>query len=197
MLGLVLAVVGAGVWVGVQRLGYLEFGELRRVAQRTMERQVLINNLAIRRATEELKVSKDYAQISRVLMAAFSGNEFDAFDLRIEMPFRGMAALRGLQSISQWGEAPCFRWIKRGSHYDDQKLSLWSLNLELVSSRNHKCGAMTIYRLYTDRELQVDLNLLTSIFPVALSDAFERAAAAEVNNLPTERVSAVLAAHAS
>ena len=34
-LGLVLAVLGTGMWVGVQHLGYLEFGELARVAQRT------------------------------------------------------------------------------------------------------------------------------------------------------------------
>jgi UDP-GlcNAc:undecaprenyl-phosphate GlcNAc-1-phosphate transferase len=52
-LGLVLAVLGIGVWIGVQRLGYLEFGELARVAQRTLEqRQIFINNMAIRRATE-------------------------------------------------------------------------------------------------------------------------------------------------
>src|ERR1017187_2924072 len=36
-LGLVMLVVGAGVWLGVQHLGYLEFGELRRVAHRTFE----------------------------------------------------------------------------------------------------------------------------------------------------------------
>src|SRR6202035_335549 len=30
-LGLVLAVIGVGIWIGVQHLGYLEFGELARV----------------------------------------------------------------------------------------------------------------------------------------------------------------------
>jgi len=63
-LGLVLAVLGTGVWFGVQHLGYLEFGELRRVAQRTMEqRQIFINNLAIRRAVEALKVSSNYEEL--------------------------------------------------------------------------------------------------------------------------------------
>src|SRR5262250_3682076 len=57
-LGLVLAVVGTGIWLGIQHLGYPEFGEIRRVAQRTLEqRQIVINNLSIRRATEELKVA--------------------------------------------------------------------------------------------------------------------------------------------
>src|SRR4051794_34685501 len=34
-LGLVMAVMGVGIWIGVQHLGYLEFGEIARVAQRT------------------------------------------------------------------------------------------------------------------------------------------------------------------
>ncbi len=56
--GLVLAVLGIGIWMGVQHLNYLEFGELRRVAQRSLEqRLIFINNLAIRRAAEELKVA--------------------------------------------------------------------------------------------------------------------------------------------
>ena len=80
--GLVLAVLGIGIWIGVQHLNYLEFGELRRVAQRSLEqRLIFINNLAIRRAVEELKVASDFEQLCRVLEAAFSSNDFDAFDL--------------------------------------------------------------------------------------------------------------------
>ena len=82
-LGLVLAVLGTGIWVGVQHLGYLEFGELRRVALRTMEqRQIVVNNRAIRRATAELKVTSDYNQLRRILVAAFGSNDFDALELR-------------------------------------------------------------------------------------------------------------------
>src|SRR5205807_9283946 len=61
-LGLVLAVLGTGIWIGVQHLGYLEFGELRRVAQRTIvQRSTFINTLAIRLSTVKLKVARDYA----------------------------------------------------------------------------------------------------------------------------------------
>src|SRR5437764_9858590 len=82
-LGLVLAVLGTGIWIGVQHLGYLEFGEIRRVAQRTFQqRQIFVNNLAIRRATEELNVASDYQQICRILVASFSSNAFDGFELR-------------------------------------------------------------------------------------------------------------------
>src|ERR1700732_4114256 len=76
-LGLVLAVVGIGVWFGVQHLGYLEFGELRRVARRTVEQpQIFINNLAIRRAIEELRVTSDYDQLCSILEVAFSSKDF-------------------------------------------------------------------------------------------------------------------------
>src|SRR5208337_169157 len=85
-LGLVLAVLGIGIWIGVQHLGYLEFGELARVAQRTLNQpQIFVNNLAIRRATEELKVARDYEQLRRVLIAAFSNNDFDGFELNLDL----------------------------------------------------------------------------------------------------------------
>lgn len=198
MLGLVLAVVGVGVWIGVQRLGYLEFGELRRVAQKTIGRQLLINNLAIRRATQELKVSNDYAQICRVLVAAFGGNEFDAFDLLLQSPVYEGTAFRALQLISAWDEPPRLRWINPGSYYRSGTVSAWSLNLELLTSRNQRRGNMIIYLLQTNRDLQVDLNLLTCIFPVALADALERAMLAEVAQFSqVARNPGILAAHAS
>ncbi len=198
MLAMVLAVIGVGVWIGVQRLGYLEFGELRRVAQRTMERQLLINNLAIRRATEELKVCKDCAQICRILAAAFGGNEFDAFDLQLQLSPNRAASFRGLQLVSDWGTPPRLRWIKRGSYYQSEMVSAWNLTLDLVTTANHRCGSMTIYRLYTTRELQVDLNLLTSIFPVALSDALERALLLEGETAPVMNQNpSVMVVHAS
>lgn len=82
-LGLVLAVVGTGIWLGVQHLNYLEFGELRRMAQRTIEqRQIVINNLAVRRAVEELKSADNFDQVRNILVAAFETNDFDAFELQ-------------------------------------------------------------------------------------------------------------------
>src|SRR5205807_4032364 len=84
-LGLVLAVLGTGIWMGVQHLGYLEFGELRRVAQRTVtQRQVFVNNLAIRRAAEELEMAANFQDMCRILGAAFEENDFDGFELRPE-----------------------------------------------------------------------------------------------------------------
>jgi UDP-GlcNAc:undecaprenyl-phosphate/decaprenyl-phosphate GlcNAc-1-phosphate transferase len=190
MLGLVLTVLGLGVWVGVQRLGYLEFGEVRRVAQKTIERQHLINNLAILRAVEELKISNDYTQIWRILLAALDGNEFDAMELRPQLSLSGQAAARGLRLVSR--DSQQLRWVKPGSYFDSQQTSAWSLNLELVTSHHCRCGSMTVYRLYNSRDLQVDLNLLTSVFPIALADALDRACIAESEDVSLVQTAAEL-----
>jgi UDP-GlcNAc:undecaprenyl-phosphate GlcNAc-1-phosphate transferase len=175
-LGLVLAVLGIGVWIGVQRLGYLELGELGRVAQRTLEqRHIFINNLAIRRATEELKVARDYAQVRRILEAAFTSNDFDGFEVRFKL-FPGEVNPDPAVDVgvhARRGEV-FFAWTKTRGSRSVEDLAVWALSLDLVNSSNRHRGALTVRRLYSQRDLQFDINLLTSAFPVALADALDR-----------------------
>ena len=44
-----------------------------------------MNNLGIRSATEEWKVTRDYDQVRWVLVAAFDSNDFDSFDLKLQL----------------------------------------------------------------------------------------------------------------
>jgi len=186
-LGLVLAVLGTGIWIGVQHLGYLELGELARMAHRTFDqRQIVINNLSIRRATEELKAARDYPQILRVVEAAFSSNDFDGFELRFKL-FPGETSPMGPTESARRGEL-VFHWgkiagvggktagagIKSPTLTSREGLALWTLSLDLVSSSNRHRGSLEVYRLYSQGDLQLDINLLTSAFPVALADAFGR-----------------------
>ncbi|MBZ5651466.1 MAG: undecaprenyl/decaprenyl-phosphate alpha-N-acetylglucosaminyl 1-phosphate transferase [Acidobacteriia bacterium] len=171
--GLVLAVLGIGIWIGVQHLNYLEFGELRRVAQRSLEqRLIFVNNLAIRRAVEELKVASDLGQLCRVLEAAFSSNDFDAFELRLLRLQDELAEIRDLQIVS--ADKPHFLWKKRGSHFTAEAIPGWTLTLDLVAANNRRRGSLTMYRLYDGRDLQLDMNLLTSLLPITLADALDR-----------------------
>jgi UDP-GlcNAc:undecaprenyl-phosphate GlcNAc-1-phosphate transferase len=173
-LGLVLAVLGTGIWIGVQRLGYLELGELARVAQRTFEqRQIVINNLAIRRATEELKVARDYDQIRRVLEAAFGSNDFDGFDVRFKL-FPGEFHPFPSGDPSQRRSEVTLHWAKALGRQSLEGHASWTLSLELISSANRHRGALVVHRLYSRRDLQLDINLLTTVFPQALADALDR-----------------------
>jgi UDP-GlcNAc:undecaprenyl-phosphate/decaprenyl-phosphate GlcNAc-1-phosphate transferase len=166
-LGLVLAVVGSGIWLGVQHLNYLEFGELRRVAQRTMEqRQIVINNLSVRRAVAELKVASNFDQVRNILTAAFNGNDFDAFDLQASPPFPDRTLTADPTRRFHWRKFPHIAAISTEP--------CWRLTLDLVTTSGQSRGFFVVYRTYSPRDLQLDVNLLTSEFPVALADALDR-----------------------
>ncbi len=195
-LGLVLAVLGIGIWIGVQHLGYLEFGELARVAHRTLNQpQIFVNNLAIRRATEELKVARDYDQVRRILTAAFGSNDFDSFELKLELlpgevvPFETSDRIRA---------APRRKLLPLEQSQAPKVLeasTVWTVALSLLSSANRRRGTLTVHRLYSSRDLQVDINLLTTAFPTVLADALDRTLAhsAQVIPLPEQETSLIAA----
>jgi len=189
-LGLVLLVIGTCVWFGVQHLGYLEFWEIRRLAQRTIEqRGIFVNNLAFRRAIEELKGASDYVQVCRILEAAFATNDFDRFELSIQAH-----ALEPIIGDKRWRMRPeeslDFEWSKPGALIVRQDWPGWNLTLELVTSSQRWLGSMKIFRFYTDRALLVDSNLVTSVFPYVLADALDRVLNSEQSGVPEMTASA-------
>jgi len=191
-LGLILAVLGTGVWLGVQHLGYLEFGELRRVAQRTMvQRSAFVSNLAIRRATEKLKTERDYIQLCHLLETAFSSDDFDGFDLKVRpLPGDRNQPDHLPSALTSSGEALHLKRSKpERPRWRDSKPA-WSLTLDLVTTTNRHRGSLNLYRLHRDAAILVDINLLISEFPVVLADALERILlTAPAEMLPTAEAS--------
>jgi UDP-GlcNAc:undecaprenyl-phosphate GlcNAc-1-phosphate transferase len=195
-LGLVLAVLGIGIWIGVQHLGYLEFGELARVAHRTLDQpQIFVNNLAIRRATEELKVARDYDQVRRILTAAFGSNDFDSFELKLDLLPGEVVAFDPADASAPRRAGNSFRWSKPGVAKVPDSSTVWTVALNLMSSANRRRGTLTVHRLYSSRDLQVDINLLTAAFPTVLADALDRTLAhsAQVIALPEKDTSLIAA----
>jgi len=184
-LGLVLVVIGTCIFLGVQHLGYLEFWEIRRVAQRTIEqRGIFVNDLAIRRATEELRGANDYVQVCRILEAVFSTNDFDGFELTIKAQAEEPPTIDGKRLWVRPGVGLHFEWSKPGGPEFRDGGAAWNLTLELATTANRRLGSMKIYRFYTDRSLLVDANLLTSVFPVVLADALDRALVSQTVPVP-------------
>jgi hypothetical protein len=50
----------------------------------------------------------------------------------------------------------------------------WKLTLDLVTTSNQRRGSLVVYRIYSHRDLQLDVNLLISEFPATLADALDR-----------------------
>lgn len=172
--GLVLTVIGIGVWLGVQHLGYLEFGELQRVAMRTIEqRVVVINNLALRRAAAELGVATDYNQVCRILQAAFGSNDFDGFQFIVFRNPNSRDYPPIFRDADQIPDALHYDWRRPGIGQLRQDPA-WELQLPLTTTMGRPAGALLLYRAYADRPLLVDINLLVLNFPGALSEAVAR-----------------------
>ncbi len=178
--GVVLFVIGAGIWLGVQHLNYPEFFELRRVARRTLEqKQVIVNNLAFRRAAFRLAKVQDFSELCRVLQETFRGNDFDGFEVRsVALDRSGEVPLAASELHYAW-RASAVTTVAPA----------WSMSLELTMQRQARRGYLVVYKHYASDALRVDINLLLQEFRVVLAKALDRCL---ITNLPRPRVQEVM-----
>jgi UDP-GlcNAc:undecaprenyl-phosphate GlcNAc-1-phosphate transferase len=175
---LLLIVFGGVVWVALQRLGYHEFGELRRVAQRTIEqKRVIINNLAIRRGSEDLAQSSDFPEICAILERTFRESDFDGFEF-CYTPLGAVPARTGPSLCADGEGVLAYQWPKSPRPAFDRDSS-WDLRLSLVLN-GRRVGELLLHRLHCDRPLMIDVNLLTPGFVTELARALDRAYAKSV-----------------
>ena len=132
----------------------------------------MANNLSIRRACEELKKCTGLSEICLILQAAFKGNEFDHFELRF--PFPSDAAVDVAPLVREKDNLICYKWAK--SEPAKVSDSCWALSLPLVSSaRPGVQGAFVLFRICGEVPLRMDVNLLLTHFPEAVSAALDLA----------------------
>jgi len=166
MIAVVLSVVGLGVFFGLQHLGYNELGELRRMARRTWEQKTIIyNNLAIRRAEDELANARTVNDVVQILKTAFQGNDYDGFEIAFtpELP----------ASYGSPRMTPPFQyaWCRKQGNRNKG----WEVRLDLFSKRGEVRGCFSIHRSYTESSLRSDIDCFTGEFASALSSALQRA----------------------
>ena len=165
-IAVVLSVVGLGVFFGLQHLGYHEVDELRRMARRTWGQKAIIsNNLAIRRAEDELAHAKTVHDIVRILKGAFQGNDYDGFDVsfRPELPAFYGSPLSVSPVQYEWRREKGIR--SKG----------WEMRFDLFSARGEVRGCFSVHRSFTEASLRSDIDCFTEEFAGALSAALQRA----------------------
>lgn len=169
----VLTVLGVGLWIGFQHLGYREFDELRRVAQRTLEqKQVIANNIAIRKACQQLASAEEFTQIAKAVEFAFVENDFDGIELLI----LGSASKALAHQFAAAEQQAGFRWTWQKKGPGQASLAPdWKLSLKLIGANGTSRGTCSFWRtaVSTDTPLLVDINVLTGL-QQALADALER-----------------------
>jgi UDP-GlcNAc:undecaprenyl-phosphate/decaprenyl-phosphate GlcNAc-1-phosphate transferase len=165
MIAVVLSVVGLGVFFGLQHLGYRELDELRRVARRTWEQKTIIyNNLAIRRAQDELGRAETVNEIVQILKRAFQANDYDGFEIKFT-----------LESATSYGSMRMTAPLQYGwRRVEGDRDKGWEMRLDLFSKLGEVCGYFSIYRSYTQSSLRSDIDCFTKEFARALSVALQR-----------------------
>jgi UDP-GlcNAc:undecaprenyl-phosphate GlcNAc-1-phosphate transferase len=182
MLALVLTVIGVGVWLGVQQLGYAEFSELHDLIQRTRDRkQFVANNLEIRHAAESLNACTDLHMICRVLKKSLQPIGFDGFQFKQS----------SMDNLPESICAPMQRNPAGGLQYGwngaATTVPAWELQLELITGAGNRLGVFSFLRVHIENRLLLDVNLLSYEFRIALSSAVQRA----TNRIPTAASSEV------
>jgi len=178
--GIVLLIIGSGVWVGVQQLGYHEFFELRRAAFRTFDqKKVISSNLAIHRAIESLsKPVEDYDQLCEILQAAFQPANFLGFRLELNSKSTWRRGRRTISSLDEDRNDLGFVWMPDAGEVADRNpyLSTWSIVLDLKPrpAEEYSLGSFTLYGSRSTEIRILDIELLTANFSRALSKAVMR-----------------------
>jgi UDP-GlcNAc:undecaprenyl-phosphate GlcNAc-1-phosphate transferase len=168
-IGLVLTVVGVGMFWGLQRLRYVEFDELQDVVKRTIQgKRLIANNLNIRHANESLNTCKDIGTICHILENALKPLGFDGFHFRNSSVAPLPASVIAPLHQDRNGDFLC-RW-----NGVDAREPAWELRLELTTSSGYRWGHFWLFRVTAEDLLVLDINLLNSQFRAKLADALQR-----------------------
>jgi len=161
----VLALIGLGVFLGVQQLRYHEFTELQRVGRRIVNQmRVISNNIAIRRAAEALQSSQTFGDIGAVIAEYLEPIGFDGFALEME-------------SLDEVPEAALVPFVRKSSdviYLGASETDAFALRLEfcLGSNTGRRKRSFSVFRATCNEPLWFDSNVFVSSgFTTALDKA--------------------------
>ena len=159
----VLAVIGAGVWLVVRYLRLHEFNELAHLAKRGLQsRKALLMNVRMRRGAERIEQAQSIKQICEGLVDLFEKAEFDEVALVIS------------ESREMRGRAKC--WRLDGDQFvegwPDKKPDEWEVVCPFQSDDIY--GELRLRRRLGRSAILIDLNLLLELVQPSLGRAVSK-----------------------
>jgi UDP-GlcNAc:undecaprenyl-phosphate/decaprenyl-phosphate GlcNAc-1-phosphate transferase len=181
LIALVLTIIGLGVAMGVQYLGYPEFSELQEFLKRTsVNKRVVANNVAVRHAVDSLNSCDELVSLLGILKSTLQTVGFDG--CRLGSSF---GSFYSDEPASNFAQAPGGE-IKLFWNEALNMQAVWNLRLSLDSGSLQPLGHLCLLRAAVDRPLLVDINLISGDFAAALSRALVRATDGE--GIPVTRL---------
>lgn len=138
----VLAVVGLGVGIVVQRLRYYEFEELGRLLRKgVQQRHVIGKGVRVREASVRIARQRDLERVFDILETTFAGDDFQRAEVRLRPSFVKTAKLEGTSDRRLDDDIAIWSW-NRGDHQDP---TLWEIKLPLVEADN-RIGSLVLWK---------------------------------------------------
>lgn len=169
IVALLVMLTGVGAYLGLRRLHYEEFSELRRLTLQLFRlRQITRNNLRVRRASqllEECASANDLCKVLRETLEplGFSGCRlWLADEAELAEPQPSEFQLNGRSQYT-------YHWATAAGEQNG-----WEMTIFLNRNGGEALGSLTIYKPHGPEEVLVDINVLTSAFPAALADRVAR-----------------------
>ncbi len=203
--GLVLFVVGAAVTVGIGRLRYHEFDELRDTLKRRLalpdRRMRTANHICVRRATRSLSEAATLAELFDALLELLQMSEFTFVSVELgdaRKPLQTAAAFERecagapLRGARLCGGRIFWQW-ERGDIEAAEVLGsndFWKLSLPLKQTGGAALGMVEFYRECGGGSLLLDINYLCSLFQREMARAAERILADAVERHEPEHLRA-------
>lgn len=168
--GGVLTIIGVGVSLGVRQLRYYEFLELGHMANRTLaQRQVMANDINIRRAPEALQSCNSLLKFCQTLEQCLKPAGFDGFGIYLSTDSPTDPAAQSSTRISP--SKLRFFWNR------SLRLSStnWSMRFSLKKKNGDRLGDFALYRKNASSPLLIDLEILTTTaFAETVAEVVER-----------------------
>jgi hypothetical protein len=167
---MVLIVTGGGVFIGIRQLHYHELLELGHMASRTLsQRQVMANDINIRRAPEALSTCTSVQKFCQILEQCLKPAGFDGFGIYLDADSPEDLEVQPLTKIG--ASKLRFVWCRVLS----LSATNWSLSFSLKKRNGERLGDFALYRKNTASPLLIDLEILTaSAFADAVAGVVER-----------------------
>jgi UDP-GlcNAc:undecaprenyl-phosphate GlcNAc-1-phosphate transferase len=144
----VLAVVGLGVGVVVQRLRYYEFEELGRLLRKgVQQRKVIGKGVRVREAGVRIARQRDLERVFDILESTFASDDFQRAEVRLRPSFVKTAKVGMMEDRRLEDDIAIWSW-NRGDHEDP---SLWEIKLPLIEG-DHRIGSLVLWKDGADKE---------------------------------------------
>lgn len=170
MVGLVLMVSAILFVFGIQGLGYQEFHEIARLFHRWFtQKQVIANNIAIRKTVQALKECNSWPEVAKTLDGLLKIGEFDSYSLTVTDEYTVRRSCRDgkivdktlMDELSEDG-------------FGVRMSSAWSFGVDLPVRGKQPLGHFKIGRMNCTGNLRMDINLLLNEVQPALGETCDR-----------------------